>query len=184
MDIRAVLTARKYAQAFLNLFIDSVTPEIYSNLIVLRAFLRSHRNAIIYFSLPHIATEAKIQLLDTLGEKLKPSEPVKKLFETLIRHNRAQILPEVLNKICEYYRARKNIVLFDIESSHVLDKQSVATLEKFLACNTGKNIVSTQHINQDLIAGLRLQSDTMLWEYSIRKQVHELTKIVRIKGYQ
>ena len=184
MDIRAVITSRKYAQAFLNLFIDSITPEVYAKIIALQAYLRNHRNALIFFSLPHIPMESKLQLLDELGTQFKPSEPVKKLFETLIRHDRAQIAPEVLNKICEYYRARKNIILFDIQSSHELDKQSVALIEKFLAASTGKTITSVQHVNGNLIAGLRLQSDTFLWEYSIRKQMNELTQTVRTKGYQ
>lgn len=184
MDIRAVSTARKYAQAFLNIFIDEITPEIYSNLQALHTLLRNHHNALIYFSLPHIAIEAKLQSLDELGEKLKPALPVKKLFETLIRHNRAQLMPEVLNKICEYYRIRKNILLFNIESTEQLDSATISILERFLTCNTGKNITSIQHVNPNLIAGLRLQSDTLMWEYSIRKQMNELTKIIRTKEYQ
>jgi ATP synthase F1 delta subunit len=184
MDIQAVIIARKYAQAFLNLYMDSITPAMYTQLIDMQTFLDKHRDALIYFRLPHIAVEAKIRLLDELGEKFKPSEPVKKLFEILIRHNRAQLLPVVLSKICECYRRRKNIVLFDIESSHELDRQAMVTLENFLAHNTGKNIMSKQHINRDLIAGIRLKSTTFLWEYSIRKQMNELSKIVKTKGYQ
>ena len=184
MDIRAVVTSRKYAQAFLNIFMDSITPEVYSKMVALQSYLRSHRNALIIFSLPHIAVEPKLKLLDELGTQLAPSAPVKKLFEILIRHDRAQLAPEVLNKICEYYRARKNIILFDIQTSHELDEQSLGTIQKFLATNTGKQIIGTQHVNRTLIAGLRMQSDTLLWEYSIRKQMNKLTQTVRTKGCQ
>ena len=184
MDIKEVILARRYAQAFLDLFMDSITPTIYANLIALREFLDSHRNTLIYFSLPHISLDTKLQLFDQLGEKIKPSDPVKKLIETLMRHNRVQILPNILSKICECYRKRKNILLFDIESSHELDEQSVTTLEKFLARNTNKTIVTNKHINKDLIAGICLKSNSLLWEYSIRKQVNELTNIFRTKEYR
>ena len=184
MDIRAVITSRKYAQAFLNLFIDSITPEIYSQLVALQEYLRRHRNALIVFSLPHIPIEPKLKLLDELGIPLTPYAPLKKLFEILIKHDRAQLAPEVLNLICEYYRKRKNIISFEIQSSHELNEESVATIKKFLAHSTGKTIMGVQHVNTDLIAGLRMKSDTLLWEYSIRKQMNELAQTVKIKGYQ
>jgi F0F1-type ATP synthase delta subunit len=184
MDIRATILARKYAQAFLNLYIDQITPEGYAALLALQTYLHSHRNALIYFSFPHIALEAKLALFEQLGEKIKPSEPVKTLFETLIRHDRVMLATDVLAKICELYRERKNILLFTIESSHELDATSISIIEDFLARNTGKKIVSKQRVNHSLIAGLRLQSNTLEWEYSIRKQIHELTKLIKTKGYQ
>ena len=70
MDMKAVITSRKYAQAFLNLFIDSITPEFYSRLITLQVYLHSHRNVLIVFSLHHIPIETKLKLLDELGVHL------------------------------------------------------------------------------------------------------------------
>lgn len=183
MDIRATILARKYAQAFLNVYIDQITPQSYSNLLDFRAYLHDHRDALIYFSFPHIALEEKLTLFDELGEKIKPSEPVKKLFETLIRHDRIMLAPDILIKICDLYRERKNILLFSIESSYELDIESIATIEQFLMHKTGKNIESKSHVNHDLIAGLRLQSNTLSWEYSVRKQMQELAKLIKTKGY-
>lgn len=183
MDIRSTILARKYAQAFLNLYFDQITQENYSNMFTLRSYLQTHRNVLLYFSLPHIALEKKLDLFDQIETKIKPSEPFKELFETLIRHDRIMLAPSILVKICELYRERKNVMFFSIESSHELDAQTIATLETFLARHTDKKIESESRINHDLIAGIRLQSDTQLWEYSIRKQIHELTKLVQTKGY-
>lgn len=184
MDTRAIVTSRKYAQAFLNIFLDSITPEVYASIKSLESFLSSHRNALIFFGLHHIPTDIKLKLLNDLQSKFTLYEPMKKLFETLIRHNRSQLMPQVLKNICQYYRIRKNTMLFSIQSSHELDKESVATIEKFLAHHTNKHITSVQYINKNLIAGLRLQSDTLLWEYSIHKEIKKLTQIVTAKGYQ
>jgi ATP synthase F1 delta subunit len=183
MDIRATILARKYAQAFLNLYIDQITPQSYAHLLNLQVYLHNHRNALIYFSFPHIALEEKLALFDKLEEKIKPSEPVKKLFKSLIKHNRIMLAPEILIKICDLYRERKNILLFSIESSHELDADAIATIEQFLRHNTGKKIESKSHVNHTLIAGLRLQSNTLSWEYSIHKQLQELTKRIKTKGY-
>jgi F0F1-type ATP synthase delta subunit len=183
MDIRATILARKYAQAFLNIFINQITPENYADLLTLESYLRNHRDAMVYFSLPHIALEEKLTLFDQLEATIKPSEPFKKLFETLIRHNRIMLAPEILIKIGEFYRERKNILHFDIDSSHELDTEAITSIKDFLARHTGKNIESQQYINHNLIAGLRLQSDALLWEYSVRKQIHELNKLIKTKRY-
>jgi F0F1-type ATP synthase delta subunit len=37
-----------------------------------------------------------------------------------------------------------------------------------------KNIIATPIIETSLIAGLRLQSNNNLWEYSVRKQIQTL----------
>ncbi len=181
MDIRSVILSRKYAEAFLNLFFDSITPETISNLTKLQHYLKNHKNATILFSLHHIPLDAKLKLLDDLGLQLHSCEHIKKLFEILIRHDRAELVLQVFTKICQLYRERKNILMFDIQGSHELDEQSIASIEKFLARSTGKNIQSKQHINKDLIAGLRLQSDTFLWEYSISKQIKKLTQTIAAK---
>ena len=34
-------------------------------------------------------------------------------------------------------------------------------------------------IDTDLIAGVRIQSDTLLWEYSIDKQLRKLARVYR-----
>ena len=43
MDVRAVITARKYAQAFLNLFIDQIDLAVFDGLRQFDYFLRAHR---------------------------------------------------------------------------------------------------------------------------------------------
>jgi len=67
-------------------------------------------------------------------------------------------------------------MIFNITSSHHLDISDLEIIEKFLAFKTGKKIISHHNLNKKLIAGIRLESNTLLWEYSIYKQCETLRK--------
>jgi F-type H+-transporting ATPase subunit delta len=178
MDIKSTILSRKYAEAFLNLYMDSITDDMITQLEELSAYLRSHKNALIFFGLHHISVEEKLRLFEKIETRIKPSSFIKNLFELLIKHNRVALCPHVIDMTCKQYRKRKNILMFDIQTSHTLDTQDITLIQQFLSHKTHKHITSTHHINKQLIAGLRLQSETFLWEYSINKQLKKLTQSI------
>lgn len=183
MDIKATILSRKYAEAFLNLYMDSITDDMIIQLEELSDYLKSHKNALIFFGLHHISIEEKLRLFEKIETRIKPTLSIKKLFELLIKHNRVVLFPRIIDTICKLYRKRNNIMMFDIQTTHTLDAQEIAVIQQFLSHKTKKKITSTQQVNKDLIAGLRLQSETFLWEHSINKQLKRLTQSVTTKEY-
>lgn len=183
MDIRLTILARRYAQAFLNLFMDQLSMREYQKLQAMSEFIQSHRQTTFFLGLQSIPSHDKEKLLLDLIQKYNLPASLNNLVTTLIHHDRAGLLGKILDQICELYRKKNRILSFNIESSSILEPDQLDFIHKFLAYNTNSTIVSTAKINKELIAGLRLQSDTYLWEYSIRKQINELKRKAAIRGH-
>lgn len=168
------IIARKYAKAFLNSFINKISLEEFEAIKKLKEFFTKHKKTLFFLSIPNINSEQKYTLLVELFKKFETSPHLNSLIKLLLEHKRIFLIKDVLEHILILYKKLKNIMLFDISSSHQLDKSSLEIIEKFLAAQTGKSIISQHKIDKDLVAGIRLKSESLLWEYSIQKQCEAL----------
>ena len=175
MNNRQII-ARKYAKAFLNLYLDEVTSDDFNAIKHLAVFFSKHKKSLYFLSIPSIHTETKKEAIDELLKKFKLYHIFEPLVRTLISAKRTFLIYDILKEVVLLYKQRKNIMMFNIISSHQLDDSDVKIIEKFLAIKTNKKIMSQSAIDKELVAGIRLQSDTLLWEYSIYKQCEALRK--------
>ena len=172
----ATLIAKRYAQAFLNLFIDDLTDADFIQVQHSIAFFSQNRPLLALLKVPHIQAEQKIAALEqVLITNYKLPEAFKKLITLLVHNKRAALILETLEQLKKLYRAHQNIEFYKISSSHVLNDDELKILQKFLAQKTGRTIFYTYTIDPNLIAGIRMQSNERLWEYSIKKQLASLS---------
>ena len=75
---------------------------------------------------------------------------------------------------CALPISRNKIARVKISSSHDITQQDLDAIERFLVNQTGLSIIYTYAIDKKLIAGIRLQSNTLLWECSINKQLTQI----------
>jgi len=73
-----------------------------------------------------------------------------------------------------------NLGEHDLTARVKIDNQNLETIKKFLAHKTEKKIISDYKIDKSIVAGIRLQSSTLLWEYSVYKQCETLRKQFKI----
>lgn len=177
MDIRTVYIAKKYAEAFLNVFGDTISAADFEQLCLLGDFLSTHKRALFFWGLPHIPLTEKIRTLIEIIERYKLPKSLSKLFTLLIEDGRSMLMGQVVKQVCEGYRIRNNIQSFAITSSHPLQTEELEQIKKMLNQATSSKITYSYMVDKKLIAGLRMQSATLLWEYSIKK---ELNNIVRV----
>ena len=173
MDNKEII-ARKYAKAFLSIFIDKISLKDFNTIKKLEKFFSEHKKTLFFLSIPNISSEQKYTLLVKLFKEFETFEHLDSLIRLLLDHKRIFLIKDVLKHIIILYKELKNIMLFNITSSHQLDESSLEILEKFLATKTSKSIISQYKIDKNLIAGIRLKSYTLLWEYSIQKQCETL----------
>ena len=102
-----------------------------------------------------------------------------KLITLLVHDKRAPLMSRVLKELVALYRKKHTIVFFEITSSHGLTHEQLDNIEQFLARKTGCDIIYKYEVDTTLIAGLRLQSDAFVWEYSIRKQLENMRGLIR-----
>jgi len=179
MDIRSVMIAKKYSEAFLNVFAQTISPDDFEQLCMLGEFLNTHKRALFFLGLPHISLADKIRSVVSVIERFKLPGSLSKLFTLLIEDGRSMLMGEVMKQVCEGYRLRNNIQSFSITSSHALTKDELNAIKTSLEHATNSKAIYSYKIDRKLIAGLRMQSSTMLWEFSIEKQLNDLAKAIR-----
>ncbi len=165
------LLARQYAKAFINLFGDRLTGDAVARMHKTAQFIRVQRGLLFLLSLPALDPVKKYDGLCTLIARFELVDVVADLIRVLIMDRRAALLPDVLDRIRQFYQDEHDIMPCTITSAHQLTQKDLAVIKGFLAQQTNCSIIYEYTVDQELIAGIRAQSNTVLWEHSIRKQL-------------
>jgi F-type H+-transporting ATPase subunit delta len=168
--------AQKYAQAFINVFPKSCTLADIAKLAMVQKFLQTHKQTLLFLQLPQFDQERKKSMVADLIGYFSLPEQLSAIILLLIKHNRSFYIPEVLSSIIDLYKKRTNSIEFSIKTSHYLNEKQIESIKQFLAQLLNKNIIGTASIDPSLIAGMRLQSNDYVWEYSVRKHIKNLQK--------
>jgi F-type H+-transporting ATPase subunit delta len=173
------IVARKYAAAFLSAAGDAFTEADFFTLQQCNEFIQVNRPVIFYLNLPLIKKPVIGRVLDQLFGSCATLPLLKKLVVLLMQHHRAFLLPEVLHQISDLYKRGKKVTQFTITSSHALDDAAQQVAVQFLERETHMRVLYDYKVDPSLIAGIRLQSDTVLWEHSVKKQLNSARLALR-----
>ncbi len=169
------ILAHRYAAAFITV----CGPRIdFDNFLLIKGaaeYFKQHKKVMFFLSLPSLRAEQKKDILYSLFKKLNLPSCFDDLLNLLVNSKRAQLFGHVLEYIVSLYLEKHGIMEFDIESSSSLGADQLKALQQFLAQRTGKDIIYKYRENKNLIAGIRMQSDTYLWEYSVRKKLRTIS---------
>jgi len=175
MDIQANKVARNYAKAFLNFMGNVLT---LSHCEMLQKATCEFKQCLDYITLiPTISSHVKKKVLLSWFQALKIPIDITRLLDLLIYHQRLFLFSTIMEQLCVEYYKRNNIVKFCIQSTASLSKEQIDTIHTFLSYKTGKRIRFTFVLEKNLIVGIRLQSDTYLWEYSLRQRLRNIVNV-------
>lgn len=180
MNIHDQILANRYAAAFLNRYVDTITIEDYFHIKNAYDFLHNHREILIYFKLPRVEEE-KQEALKKLFTEFNLPESLHKLIDLLSKHQRLFLLKNVFYALLEIYCKRKGLIEFNVQSSHQLNGEQLDAIKKFLEKKTKRSILYNKTINKNLIAGIRLLSNELLWEHSVAQQLRKAEQFLRSK---
>ncbi len=168
-----MLIAKRYAQAFLNLF--DLSQQDLHNIHKAIQFLKSHAQVLSLLKVPLLDNAIKANALhDYLIDQFKLPVEFKKLITLLIAHKRSYLIIDILKYMEELSTQRQGIEFFTIKSSTELDKKSLEAIRTFLSRKTNHTVICEPVSDARLIGGIRMQSANHLWEYSVRKQLAAL----------
>ncbi len=169
------LLAHRYAIAFLNVYQHSLTVPVIKRLAELIKFLESHKQSLFYVKVSSIPEIIKRDVLGQLFEQFELKTPAFfALLTTLAQHKRLFLSLPILHKIYQDYEKRMNISEFVVATATQLNQDQITTIQKFLEKQIQQAVDLTVTLDRSLIAGIRIQSDTLLWEHSIRKQLKDI----------
>ncbi len=168
------ILAKKYAKAFINLFSNQINDDIAERVRALASYLYEHRRALLYVQITKLDGDATRKKFDTLFTSSGVDHIFASLIDMLLVDRRIFLLPRIMNFIYLFYLEKHSIMDFTIESAVDLDNQELMVIKKFLEDQTGKHIRYRLIRNANLIAGIRVYSDTLYFEQSIRKYLRIL----------
>ena len=137
-------------------------------------FLSEHKNLLFYLSLPVVDEADKKRFIDLFFEKFHLFDCLKQLVYLLLKNKHASLAADVLRDIYGLYKIKNNISDLRITSSSDLSEEKIEEIKNFFTKKSGQRVVVRYSVNPELIAGIRLQTDTYLWDYSIAKQLRKL----------
>jgi F-type H+-transporting ATPase subunit delta len=168
-----LIIAKRYAHAFLNVFSLSFADVQKLNNAI--NFLQQHPEIATFLKIPLLDPQIKLEALkESVIKKFDLPASFDLIVELLIHKKRSELLLQVLEQIKKDYQDQQNIKLFTISSSTELADEQKKVLEQYLISTTDATIDARYTIDKKLIAGIRMQSDELQWEYSIAKQLKKI----------
>ncbi len=177
-NIESVLLAKRYAIAFLNIYFKELSGDDLDNLQSFNNFIKTNRIFYVCLRLPSINVVKTQEIIDKIFELFSLKRSFKKLLMLLLDDGRIEILGKVIDKILIIYRQRSDISFFDVFTSHDVSDLDKNRIIKFIdGISTGR-VVADFKLDKNLIAGFRIQSNNLLWERSMAKQLRDVKRSV------
>lgn len=175
MDRNALILARRYAQAFIDDFHKQLNLAECEKLQDFAAELARAHSALALVGYMEGSLQEKT---DLLYEQFKKHglilDAYKKLIHLLFLQKRITLLANVLRAIVMLFKESDAITSFTISSSHALTHEQEQSIIQFLQRLTHTTVEHITKIDSQLIAGIRLQSSSLLWEDSVQDQLRSL----------
>lgn len=176
--VKSIL-ARRYAQAFLGVFSEQITVSNLDNFKQASIFLKQRPHGMFLMELSLVPEKVKNKLLDDLCRQFTLPEGCKKLCLLLIKHQRITLLSDIFSDIIFFKEQDLHITHFNVTSSLQLSDEQRKQVVHFLDKRVHGSIDCTYQVDTSLIAGIRLQSASFLWEKSIKKRLRALQESLR-----
>lgn len=174
MNLIERLLARRYAVALMRVCGDDFTVDTQVAMKQAIAFFKEHKPALYFLGLPDFPVHEKNVIIHKLLETVKLPECFHALVKLLGEHKRLRLIMPVLLATLALYQDRHGIMDVTVTSADVLQDAQKNIVQQFLAEKIDKKLQYTFQVEEDLIAGIRIQSNTLLWEYSVRKKLRAL----------
>lgn len=165
--------ANKYAQAFLDVYGTTIDRDEIQHIEEAAHFLRRQRRALFLFQVSALSRSIKQEKLRELCERFHLTDATARLAQKLLKDKRASFLASVFESISELFKRQRGIVTVHITSACVLADAQKIFLEKFIMQHRKGEMHFVYAIDASLIAGIRVQGDMFLWEFSIAKQLRD-----------
>jgi F0F1-type ATP synthase delta subunit len=174
--------AKQYSKAYFAEFGTQLKIEDIEHIKSAIRFFRRHHNFMSLVNLLHDSNKSSNVIIEELFDHFLLPITLKKLIEVLIFHKRLVFFSQVLQDICCLYFLKNNILEVTITTATELEDHEREQFEKFFIKLSGKSIKSNVVLDQSLIAGIRMQSDLFLWQYSIAHRLQNLRQKMLIEG--
>lgn len=170
--------SKKYAQAYYAVYSENIEPSSIQALQQASNFLSHSKEILFLLGYGALDSQEVKRCIQLFIQRFALPQTIEKICMLLLAHNRIFLLEPVLHDICCIYKHEHNEIDVTVSTSHqLLPEQLVELTEFFTSYSKGKVVMHVKH-DPSLIAGVRMQSETWLWEDSVAKKLRALKQNV------
>lgn len=168
------LIARRYAQACMSVFGGTITEQEVQAFPVIADILEKYRSLLIFVGIPSTQERSMNQIYELFKFAGCTSQPCQRLIDLLVADKRMILLPQILKIWHELFLSSRGIMHFTIESAVPLTENECERYVRFLRNKLSQEVQYTLKVNPELIAGIKMYSNTWGFEHSIQQRLYEL----------
>jgi F0F1-type ATP synthase delta subunit len=165
--------AFKYSQAFLNVYVKNISHADVKHMEKAYSFLVTHKRALFFLRVPLIEDGIKLKNIRAFCERFRLPDACIALFKLLLAQKKGYMLADVLLAIVKLYKRAHGITSLIVSSSCALKKGEKREVEQFAETKFPGTKEYTYVIDPALIAGVKISSETLLWESSIQQYLRD-----------
>ncbi len=167
------LLAAKYARAFQHVYATRLTSNDIDAMQKTIALLAHKKDALSYLK---IIPGSLTSIVDALKNFLAVQNlsVLNGMVDLLASHKRLALLVDIMKALCELYNDEHNKIVFTIISAEELTQKHKKDIHSFLEHHFHKNVTLNYRIDKKLIAGIRIESQDFLWEYSVEAHLRNI----------
>lgn len=178
MLITSEIIAKKYAIALLNTSKENLSEKMVQQLDHFADLLKRNKSIIAYLTLPTLSSSAKQMLVQKITTHFNLDALLAKMIVHLINKKRIYLLGLIIKHVIKQYQIRNSISVFFVSTSHPLqEEEKQRIIDSILEMVPHEKIQTTFAVVPELISGIRIQSDTLLWERSISRLLQRTQQI-------
>jgi ATP synthase F1 delta subunit len=164
--------ARRYALAFLHQRKIVISQEQIDHIISFVRFKYAHRDLFFFIRLQTISADLKKSIiLDSFLKQFSVDQLLEPVVQLLAEHRRLALLAQVMLFVVYYYYEMNGIAKCIITSCHELNEQQITVIKQHFERMINKKLLIVHAVDKNLIAGMRISTQTFLYEYSIQRQL-------------
>lgn len=171
--------AEKYAMAFLNVFYSEIPDGIIEKFLTLYYFFELRKSFFINISSPSMSHEKKHISLKSLGQGLDLNEKDISLLTFLSDRGDILKLGPICKQIAKISANRRDEVFCEVFTSDPLDSQERKSIMNFLEKSLEKKPIVSFHREESLLSGIRIESDSFLYEKSVKSRFRQALVTLR-----
>lgn len=167
--------ARRYATALADVVIASGEADtVKSELAVFGQLVAANEDLATAFSNPAIAHANKVNLLNELLKRAKPSKTTSNFLRVLLKNGRLDELNEINERFAGILDERRGIVPAEVISARELPDAERKEFEKNLEKLTGKDMQITFVVDPDIIGGAVTRIGSNVYDGSVKTKLDNL----------
>ena len=125
---------------------------------------------------PTVPVENKTAILDAVLDELQITQPTRRFLHVVQHHYRTEHMADIAATFRELVDRSKGRTRATVEVAGTLDDQTRQQIEAALAQTLGGNVVADFEINPELLAGVRVQVGSKVFDGSLSGQVDRLSR--------